>query len=163
MKTFLFLLLCPLAVFSQKEGFVKNDTLLLSNNKCPSTFIRLSSSSWSNYAMVLVTDIKNFNQIKKRIPQIYASRKQEYSDFHLIGIKNLISNKHKNEIVTLFLNKIDSTRMTEGLSVFLKYYNMDQSTGKITYLKNLKSLKEVSNLYYLFSEQDICKYMLCRR
>lgn len=164
MKTsLLHLLLIPLSVFSQKLDFVKNDTLLFNNIKYPTVLIKIGNDSRSNPAMVFVTDIKNFNHIKKRIPEIYFSKKQEYTDYYLIGIKNLESNQDKNEIVTNFLIKIDNSRIAKGLYVLLKNYDYNQLTGKITYLNTTKSLKEVSNLYYLFSEQDICKYMICRK
>lgn len=162
MRNILFLLLLPLSAFAQKIEFQKDGFICKGSLRYPTYTLSINNSSASDPAMVFVIPIKDFNKLKLQIPKIYHFKKQEYNEYYVLGVDNNRSQtKVATELLTTFLTQIDSSRVARKLSTFLRKYNWDNASSKITYKCSFKNLSDADNVYFLKSFKDICKYMNC--
>ncbi|WP_293890143.1 hypothetical protein [Flavobacterium sp.] len=159
MKLIIIFLFSTFITYSQNQNFEIKDTIEVNKVKLPTYFFNVEKNSHSNPAMVFIVNSKDFEKIKKLIPKLYFSRKQEYTDFYVLSVKSL------NDIgaVKSYLNEIDLDRMKRQKSTFLRIYEFDKNHQKITYTSLFKTFTEtIDNVYYLKSVEELCKYMVCR-
>lgn len=161
MKFLLLLLAFPMISTGQTGIHETSDSLTVNGFRFLTYVLKLSNYSSTDPAMMLVVPERTVDSVKLQIPKVYASRKQEYNEFYLLGVPAPADTAIVERALTEFIARIDSARMARKRSTFMKVYAWDNSTQTINYLTRSKDLSTVSNLYFLNSMKDLCKYMIC--
>ena len=150
-----------LYLLAQKIELQLNDTISVGLTQYPTYMLKINNYSSSDLAKVFVTNVSDFDTLRHQIPKYYFARKQEYNEYYLLGVADISKTQDVELALTIFLRRIDSTRMARNRSTFLRFYTWDNVNMKIVYNSSFKDLSQVDNLYYLKSRKDICKYMAC--
>ncbi|MEO8820363.1 MAG: hypothetical protein ABI267_04160 [Ginsengibacter sp.] len=161
MRILILLLVFPHFLFSQKIKFQKSDTIYLGNSVYPTCMLKMSNSSATDPAMIFVIPIKDFGKLQRKIEKFYVTKKQEYDEYYILGVPDITKNKLVSQVLTLYLQQIDSARMARNRSTFLRNYSWDKVNYKISYQSTFKDLNSVDNLHYLNSTEEVCKYIRC--
>ncbi len=160
MKLLIFLLSLPLSLFGQKYYSEKNDSIHIDTTTFLTYFIKLSDNSTTDAAMIFVVPNKSFDSLKKQIPLLYFSKKQEYDEFYVLSVADISKRGIIKRAITEFINQIDSSRFERNRSTFMRLYSLDKN-NRIVYQTTSKDLQQVDNLYYLNSAKELCKYLVC--
>jgi hypothetical protein len=161
MRVLIFLLILPISLFAQRIEFERSDSIHIGNSVFSTYVLKINNYSASDPAMVFVAPLKTFDSLKRQISKFYFSRKQEYNEYYLLGVADLIQPAMVNQALTEFLNQVDTLRIKRNRTTFLRQYSWDNVNKKIVYKSTFKDLTQVDNLHYLKSAKDICKYMIC--
>lgn len=161
MRFILFLVIFPLLTFAQKIESEKIDTISINTSRCLTYALKINNFSASDPAMVFVTTIQNFDTLKQLIPAYYFARKQEYNEYYILGVPDMTHTTVIDRALILFINQIDSARVSRNRSTFRRIYTFDKNNGNLIYQNEFRELLHLDNVFYVKSVNDICKYMTC--
>ena len=157
MKQLFLFILFPFAAFSQHNNYEKFDSIKVDEKSYSTYFFNMEKNSLLNLAKVFVVKNKDFKKTVKKIPKIYAARKQEFTDFYVIALESM-----DNKVIVEYLNLIDSDRMKRNKSTFLRISNYDIKSHSNIYSSKYRNLVNgIDNVHFLKSSNEICKYMFC--
>src|SRR5689334_18551681 len=122
----LILLILPFSLFGQTIEYEKNDSIGLDNYTFSTYILKINNYSSSDPAKIFVIPAKSFDSLKKQIPKLYFSRKQEYNEYYILGVVDMSQTETIKLILTEFLNRIDSSRVARNRSTFLRLYTLDR-------------------------------------
>jgi len=162
MRLLLILLILPIALFGQTIDYEKNDSIHIETYTFSTYVLKIKDYSASDPAKVFVIPAESFDSLKRQIPKLYSSRKQEYNEYYVLAVPDLFQTEIVKQAVMQYLNQIDNSRVLRNRSTFLRSYRWDNTNKKMEYNTTKKDLQLVDNLHYLYSTKDLCKYMMCR-
>ena len=157
----MFLSTFPLFALGQTIESEKNGSIQIGTFTFPTYTLQINNYSASDPAKVFIIPVKSFDSLKRLIPRLYFSKKQEYNEYYVLGVDDISHTQIVKPGVREFLKQIDSARVERNRSTFLRLYSWDNINKKVIYQATSKDLSQVDNLYYLNSTKDICKYMGC--
>lgn len=160
-RLLLLLFAMPISLFGQKIEYEKNDSIHIDSSTFTTYILKINNFSATDPAKIFIIPGKSIDSLKKQIPKLYFSKKQEYNEYYVLGVADMSQTEKITRALTEFIIQIDSSRAARNRSTFLRFYGRDQVNNKITPQPTDKDLSQVANLHYLNSTRDLCKYMIC--
>lgn len=151
----------PLSLLGQTVEFERKDSIQIDGFTCPTYVLKINNYSASDPAKVFIIPSKSFDSLTSQIPKLYFSKKQEYNEYYVLGVEDMLQVQIVKYALTKFLNQIDRERAERKRSTFLKMYSWDNIHNKVVYLPTTKDISQADNVYYLHSTKDLCRYMAC--